>query len=165
MSKNSGLSLVLAGVFGIVAVVCFGVYAALPANDGTVGAGPGFISWMTIVETLLAAGGGGSVVASLTKIWAVVKTFIPGTPFLPPVPSPTDPTVPSDFGKDTLEVVLAAIAYAQKKDDASARTRFVIAALAEIRDVLASQGPEIAGPLNALAVAIANNFFKVTPAK
>lgn len=64
-----------------------------------------------------------------------------------------------DKAKTAMEAVSAALAYAANRSDPNARSRFIMAELAEIRDILTASNPAIAGPLNALVIAITNAQF------
>lgn len=169
----------LVAVFGVVGLLCFGICAALPPAQpsNTVGAATGMtIPWSSLLQFLFAAGGGSSILtsilAALGKLGGVVEKIVHvpvPTPVVvdPPSPAPVviNPTIPADFGKDAIEILLAVWAYSQKPEDISVQDRLVNAALAAIRDVLSKRSPEIAEPLNALAIAIANSLFKAKPVK
>ncbi len=70
-------------------------------------------------------------------------------------------TIGGDKTATMIEAVSAAVAYASNRDDPTARSRFIHAELAEVRDILLMANPAIATPLNALMIAITNAQFPV----
>ncbi len=165
VKRNQVIGLVLA----VLAVASFGLFLCVPATPVPVGAGESSVGTMipwSAIEALLAMLTGGTTIGSILAFF--VKLLHPATPapVVPPNQTTvvTDPTtiktLPAD--QDVLEFVQAAINYAGHRNDQSAQYRFVIAAMAEVRDIL-SQFPLIAPTLNAVMTAIVNAYFPQTP--
>lgn len=148
------------GFLALALIAGFGSYIVGQVKPTmSAGAGPVDVTWSGILGYIAS----GSAVATAAAFWKnnqpaftaagnQISTYLNHSTPITPAP-----------GKS--EAVDATIAYYANKTDINARTRFVNASLAELRDVVGKDNPQLMTQLNALAVAYASSQFPVQPSQ
>jgi len=170
MSKNY----ILGAILLVVGLVLFCVAVSVPPPAPPVVGADGSsqtasaIQWSQIVAAILNLLGGGSIAGAIGAFWGKWGGAIQQVVHVvsPNVQGPSTVPVVDGIGKgvaDSIELLQAAMAYAKNKSDKTQLRRLALAAITELNDVVGVESPAVATQLNALLIALTNDWVPATP--